>query len=264
MNAQQILLKSLESGSIEQTLEGLRHVFNNNNGNKTFPEIIFQLSRYREAVKSRRKNLISQADYQIELDRIRQAALELIMEMPEYWQDESLNQIVFPREKNNFILGLTMLSLIMLIIFIIWSLLLKSPKEQLSLPALSIDKTNDTTLYTKKKNTEQNDTSLTVPAKETTGNNKSDKLSKNRLKLSGWVKDKETMETLSGVVVQLLGKTIYTNNAGYFIYEDLDNGIQPGTDILVSFEFKGYSPWVEYMFIPGSNGKTIFLSKKIE
>jgi hypothetical protein len=93
MTAKETLTEWLEKGDTEQVLKGLSVVCKRWGHKDLASDISFQSGRFRELKTQQNRNTISQAEFQLEAAKIRQAILSLIQTFPEHWSDEGLTEI---------------------------------------------------------------------------------------------------------------------------------------------------------------------------
>jgi len=92
MNAKKTLSHWIAGGDLERAMHGLELV-QDKQGMKQDDDFVLQKSRYNALKSSLLHGTISQADYLLELAKIRQAVLDMVNHLAEHWSAEGLETI---------------------------------------------------------------------------------------------------------------------------------------------------------------------------
>ncbi|MCA0237934.1 MAG: carboxypeptidase-like regulatory domain-containing protein [Bacteroidetes bacterium] len=92
MNAKQTLLNWLASGDIDRVLRGIDFV-NDREGIKSDDVLVTQTSRFHMLQSSKAKGIVSDAEFLVELARIREAVLILVNGLGDHWDAVGLESV---------------------------------------------------------------------------------------------------------------------------------------------------------------------------
>ncbi|MFM9950300.1 MAG: hypothetical protein ACKV1O_20360 [Saprospiraceae bacterium] len=246
MNAREKLIRQFKMGYIEQVLNGVLNVSQHYEDHQRANEIIFHISRFKTLSENKRKNLLGQADYQLEYDRIRQATFEIIDTIPEYWDAQHIPHAAMSYNKPPHLYPLLFVAIFFLVLA---TLTYKNCSNSDTGTQQTPDDSNLTVI--------KNDTAHIPKPKPPDPNP-----SQNQFQLRARILDEETNLGLEGVIIYINGTKVISKEGGYFEYAIPASQSHNTSDALqVSFEKDGYMPIMELIYIPGSTDKPFYLSK---
>lgn len=93
MNAKETLTEWLADGDLERVIAGLRMLCKNWDDPTLTGDINFQSGRYQDLKNNHLQGLVSQADYQLEMAKIRRSLQETVHHLASHWPADGLEEI---------------------------------------------------------------------------------------------------------------------------------------------------------------------------